>query len=369
VYPVQKRCVAFISSKGTGLKKHPSPRHKIDFFQAFPKVELHRHLEGSLRLSTLWEVAREHDMVIPTTGKLRSLVQVNEQEPYTFENFLSKFETLRLFYRTPEIIGRVTREAVSDAAQDNVRYMELRFTPVALSKAQGYSLTEVMDWVIEGANTAQLGNKITVRLIASVNRNESVTLAEKVAQQAVDRKEKGIVGLDLAGNEAQFSALPFSGIFREAQKAGLHVTAHAGEWGGPANVSDAILGLKAERIGHGVRVMEDASVVALALEHHPAFEVCVTSNYQSGVVPALSGHPLLRMLTAGLNVTLNTDDPSISQICLSDEYCVAVEELRMPLEVLRERVLAAAQAAFLPEEERQALVQSLEKELSGIVVE
>ena len=84
-------------------------------------------------------------MVIPTTGQLRSLVQVNEQEPYTFENFLSKFETLRLFYRTPEIIGRVTREAIADAALDNVRYFELRFTPVALSKAQGYSLTEVID--------------------------------------------------------------------------------------------------------------------------------------------------------------------------------------------------------------------------------
>ena len=349
------------------MKKHPSPQHRKDFFRAFPKVELHRHLEGSLRLSTLWEVAREHDMVIPTTGQLRSLVQVNEKEPYTFENFLSKFETLRLFYRTPEIIERVTREAVSDAALDNVRYLELRFTPVALSKAQGYSLTEVMDWVIDGAHAAQKEHNITARLIASVNRNESVTLAEQVAQLAVDRQKKGIVGLDLAGNEAYFSALPFTGVFREAQKAGLHVTVHAGEWGGPANVSDAILGLKAERIGHGVRVMEDAKVVALALEHQPAFEVCVTSNYQSGVVPALNEHPLMRMLTAGLNVTLNTDDPSISQICLGDEYSVAVEELGMPLEVLKERVLAAAQAAFLPEAERQALVQSLEKELSGIV--
>jgi adenosine deaminase len=159
--------------------------------------------------------------------------------------------------------------------------------------------------------------------------------------------------------------LPFAGVFREAKKAGLHVTAHAGEWGGPANVSDALLGLKAERIGHGVRVMEDAKVVALALEHLPAFEVCVTSNYQSGVVSALKEHPLMRMHTAGLNVTLNTDDPSISQICLGDEYSVAVEELGMPLDALKGRVLAAAQAAFLPDAERQALVTSLEKELSG----
>jgi adenosine deaminase len=253
-----------------------------------------------------------------------------------------------------------------DAALDNVRYMELRFTPAALSKAQGYSLTEVMDWVIEGAQAAQQGNNIQVRLIPSVNRHESVTLAEQVAQLAVDRQGKGIVALDLAGNEAMYSALPFTGVFREAKKAGLHVTAHAGEWGGPANVSDAILGLKAERIGHGVRVMEDAKVVALALEHNPAFEVCVTSNHQSGVVHSLKDHPLMRMRAAGLNVTLNTDDPSISQIDLGNEYGVAVDELGMPLEVLKERVLAAAHVVFLHGEERQALIQSLEKELSGI---
>jgi adenosine deaminase len=250
---------------------------------------------------------------------------------------------------------------------DNVRYFELRFTPTALSKAQGYPLTEVIDWVIEGANAAQQQHKIIVRLIASVNRHESVSLAEQVAQLAIDRREKGIVGLDLAGNEAHYSALPFASVFHEAQKAGLHITVHAGEWGGPSNVSDAILGLKAERIGHGVRIMEDTRVIALAIEHQPAFEVCVTSNYQSGVVAALSKHPLMSMLTAGLNVTMNTDDPSISQICLGDEYGLAVEELGMSLDVLKERVLCAARAAFLPEEERQALVQSLEKEMSGII--
>jgi adenosine deaminase len=348
------------------LTQHPASRRSIEFYRAFPKVELHRHLEGSLRLNTLWEVAREHDMVIPSTGRLRSLVQVTEKEPYTFENFLSKFETLRMFYRTPEIIGRVTREAIADAANDQVRYMELRFTPAALSKAQGYSLTEVMDWVIEGVEAAQQENTIQVRLIASVNRNESISLAEQVAQLAVDRRDRGIVGLDLAGNEAHFSALPFSRVFREAQQAGLHITAHAGEWGGPANVSDAILGLAAERIGHGVRVMEDAKVVALALEHNPTFEVCVTSNYQSGVVPVLSEHPLMRMLAAGLEVTLNTDDPSISQICLSDEYCLAVEDLNLPLEMLKARVLTAARATFLEEDHRQALIQSLTRELSAI---
>ena len=124
-------------------------------FQALPKVELHRHLEGSLRLSTLIEVARSHGLSVTDTGQLRSLVKINADEPFTYENFLSKFKTLRLFYRTPEIIGRIAREAILDAAADNILYIELRFTPVALSEAQGFSLAEVLDWVIDGTAQAK----------------------------------------------------------------------------------------------------------------------------------------------------------------------------------------------------------------------
>ena len=111
-------------------------RRPIEFYTAFPKVELHRHLEGSIRLSTLTEIGRSHGFNLMATEHLRPLVQVSEDEPYTFENFLSKFATLRLFYRSPEVIGQITREAIEDAAIDNVRYMELRFTPVALSRAE-----------------------------------------------------------------------------------------------------------------------------------------------------------------------------------------------------------------------------------------
>lgn len=330
-------------------------------------MELHRHLEGSLRLATLVEVARSHGLSIINTGQLRGLVQVNEAEPYTYSNFLSKFETLRLFYRSPEIIGRLAREAIADAAADNVRYMELRFTPVALSKSQDFSLAEVMDWVIEGTQQACQENDIVVRLIASLNRHEAVELGERVIQLAVDRMSQGIVGLDLAGNETNYSALPFTGIFAEAKKAGLRLTIHAGEWSGAGNVAEAIVNLKADRIGHGVRVMEDPMAVSLANDVNIPFEVCITSNYQSGVVPALKVHPLAQMLTAGLNVTVNTDDPSISQITLSNEYRLACEELGFSLSVLKERVLSAARAAFLTVEERQALEQKLNAEFERYI--
>jgi adenosine deaminase len=169
------------------------------------------------------------------------------------------------------------------------------------------------------------------------------------------------VGLDLTGNEAKFSALPFAGIFREAKQAGLRITVHAAEWGGAANVTEAILQLGADRIGHGVRIFEDYNAVELARERQTAFEVCITSNYQSGVVPGLSMHPLPRMIAAGLNVTVNTDDPSVSQIRLTDEYRLACEDLKLPLDLLKERVIAAAEAAFLPLAERRTLVDQLRR--------
>ncbi|HET7144234.1 MAG TPA: hypothetical protein VFI68_09465, partial [Anaerolineales bacterium] len=255
----------------------------LNQYFSVPKVELHRHLEGSLRLTTMLDIARQHGVTVPdSTFNLSGLVQVQDRDPMTFTNFLDKFKTLRLFYKSPDVIHRVTREAVEDAAKDNVRYLELRFTPVALSRAEGFPLHDVMDWVTTSANEAAKKNKIKVGLIASVNRHESPELAEQVAWLAADHIQDGLVGMDLAGNEAEFKADPFYGIFKEAKQAGLHLTIHAGEWGPAANVREAIENLGAERIGHGVRVMEDESVTALAREHGAVFEVCVTSNFQSG---------------------------------------------------------------------------------------
>jgi adenosine deaminase len=268
-----------------------------------------------------------------------------------------------LFYRSPDAIDRITREAVEDAAKDNVKYMELRFTPVALSRAERFPLHDVVDWVIGSAKEAAKKYGMTVRLIASVNRHESTDLAEQVAWLAVERIKDGVVGLDLAGNEAEFPYQPFYGIFKEAKQAGLHLTIHAGEWGAAQHVRDAIEEFGAERIGHGVRVVEDRQTVALAHEHGTTFEVCVTSNYQSGVIQSLETHPLMSMLESGLNVTINTDDPSISRITLSHEYYTVCEDLHMPQDILRQRIVAAAQACFLPDGEKEKLVKQLNKDL------
>ncbi|MBM3145468.1 MAG: adenosine deaminase [Chloroflexi bacterium] len=337
--------------------------HPLTYYQALPKVELHRHLEGSVRVETLAEIGQDHG--IHNTGPLvlGPMVQIGDDEPHTFENFLSKFAPLRLFYRSPEVIGRITREAIEDAARDNIRYLELRFSPVALSKAERFPLAQVIDWVIEGARLGEETYGVTTRLIASVNRHESTDLAEQVAWLAMDRKRKGIIGLDLAGNEAEYPARPFVGIFHEAQQEGLQITIHAGEWGGADNVVEAIEVFGAKRIGHGVRVMEDEAAITLARTTGTIFEVCLTSNYQSGVVPQRKRHPIVPMLDAGLNITLNTDDPSISKITLSEEYRQACEAQGLSLASLRERIIATAQATFLPEGEKKKLIAHLNQEL------
>ncbi|HEY9077587.1 MAG TPA: adenosine deaminase [Anaerolineaceae bacterium] len=338
----------------------------VEPYRFFPKVDLHRHLEGSLRLETLQEIALQYPALLPPPHSLPAMVQINRDEAFSDKTFLSKFLTLRLFYQSPEIIQRVTREAIQDAAIDGIIYLELRFTPAALARARGFAIPEVSRWVAEAAQQASLETQLPVRLIASINRHESLAIASAVVQSAVDLIKMGIVGLDLAGNEAEFSALPFEGLFTEARQAGLMITAHGGEWGGSQNVKDAILALGAARVGHGVRVLEDPMTVALARERGAVFEVCITSNLQSGVVANLSSHPIAQMIESGLAVTLCTDDPGISQITLSDDYYVACDLLGMSKEGLKDRVRVAARGAFLPPTERDILSQHINQLLEKV---
>lgn len=347
----------------TAVKSHPPADRANTWFHALPKVELHRHLEGSLRLDTMLALARDLDLDLPwqQPETFRRLVQVTAPDAFTFENFLSKFSVLRLFYRSAEIIERIVHEAIQDAAADNILYLELRFTPVALTRNNGLSLGEAIDLVIAASADAATRYGIMAGLIVSVNRHESLELAEEVIQLAVDRNTHGILGLDLAGAEATHPGSEFAPLFRQARQAGLHTTIHAGEWGGPEIVRLAIEQLGAERIGHGVRVLEDASVTALARQHNIPFEVCPTSNWHSGVVKELAEHPLPAMRTAGLPLTLNTDDPGISNISLSDEYELAFNQFGFSRAHLQALILNAASCSFLPDNEKTALRTRLER--------
>lgn len=326
---------------------------------AMPKIDLHRHLEGSLRLETLSEMARTHGINVgnlPTknTDMLRPHVQIID-DPQDHEVFLAKFGVLRHFYHSPEAVARLTYEAIVDAAADNVRYLELRFSPQALSRVQGFCLAEVTDWVIEATQQARRVCQIDVGLIVTLLRHESLDLAEQVARVAFDRAEKGIVGLDLAGDEVKFSAFPFRDLFQEAARRGLGVTIHAGEWTNAASVRVAVEELGAVRIGHGVRVIDDPEVMELVRQEAVALELCLTSNVQTGAVPYMASHPARQLLHQGVAVTLNTDDPCVSNCTLTDEYVAAVQQLGFDSSDLEQVSRHAARAAFLPMAQRLAL--------------
>ncbi len=327
--------------------------------QQMPKVDLHRHLE--LRLQTLAEIAIEHGIDLPAYSieELRPYVQVlpGEQDFYVF---LNKFRLLRKFYRSQEAVERIAYEAVADAAADNVRYLELRFNPVALSRAQNFGFDEVTEWVSGAIARAQRDYPIMVRLILQIGRDEELSTAAEIIDVARAYRDHGVVGFDLAGDEVNYPPHRFGELFSRAREDGLGITVHAGEAGSAQNVRAAVELLKAQRIGHGVRVVEDSTVVHFVRKLDVAFEVCPTSNLQTGVVRSLTHHPLLDMLALNLQVTINTDDPSVSDTTLTDEYMVATVAVGIGIEQIVKTNLTAINAAFLSDEEKRRLREQFE---------
>lgn len=322
-----------------------------------PKIELHRHLEGSVRLETLVDVAADYGIDLPAyeASKLQPYVQMMPDDPANNQTFLSKFSVLRKFFVSEAVIRRVAREAVEDAAADNVRYMELRFTPYAQAKLKKFSLSAVIDWVSDEVRQAAAAHNIKVNLIIAINRHEPVAIGEAMIDAALAFQHRGVVGVDLCGNEVSHPAAPFGHIFKQAMEAGLGLTLHAGEWMGPDNVVGAIKNHHATRIGHGVRIVEDSIALQNARQAGVCFEVCPTSNLQSGVVGSVANHPLTDLYFLNTNLTLNTDDPAISGITLTDEYALAVEGLGLPMAFVVDCLFNAVNAAFLPDDEKAAL--------------
>lgn len=330
----------------------------LNVVRALPKIELHRHLEGSVRLETLVDIAHAAGIEMPEydVETLRPFVQMMPGETRDHIHFLSKFHTLRQFFRSPEIIKRVAREVVLDCAADNIRYLELRFTPRALSSVMGCSYDEVIHWVCETASETAVAHNMQVRFILSMNRHESLEIGEQVLQAALDHRDLGIVALDLAGNEDGHPPAPFRGIFERARGEGFGVTAHAGEWDGTQSIRDAVEYLGAQRIGHGVRAFEDEKMIEWLVEQKTVLEICPTSNVHSGVVSDWAAHPLRKLFSNRVLTTINTDDPLVSNITLSDEILRAMQYMGMSLTDIKTQIRTAAASAFLPDAERMALV-------------
>ncbi len=337
-----------------------------EWARSLPKVDLHRHLEGSLRLDTLAEIALEHGIDLPSYDieQLRPYVQVTDDPP-DFHRFLEKFRLLRRFYTSKEAVQRVTREAILDAADDNIRYLELRFNPVALSRVQNFPLDDVVNWVEEAVAMVQEETETRTCLILQIGRDEPLTVAQEIIDIAIAHQGPLVRGIDLAGDEVHYPAHLFSKPFDKARAEGLHITVHAGEAVGAESVRSAVDYLGAQRIGHGIRAVENSDIVRMLYEKKIALEVCPTSNLQTGAVRGLVQHPLIDLFNLRLRVTINTDDPSVSDTTLSDEYVVAISAIGLKPRFIYRALRNALEAAFVPEEERQDLIDRFCKWLAG----
>jgi adenosine deaminase len=277
-------------------------------FKALPKIDLHRHLEGSVRFDTFAELARDVGIALPER-ELRRRTSMKGEKP-GFLRFLSKFELYRGLYPSRDWIERIAFEAAEDAKNDGVIHLELRFSPTHFSRRMKAKGEDVAGWVARGARRAGLD----LRFIATFGRDFGVQGNEPTTRAVWGTDV--FSGLDLAGNEA-VSALPFAPLFKKLK---LPATIHAGEAGGAENVREAIETFGARRIGHGLRVLEDPRVLDLARRRKVHFEVCLTSEIQTGAARTWKGHPAWRMAQQDLRMSLNTDDPSICGVSLSGEY-------------------------------------------------
>ena len=322
----------------------------LDGLRQLPKVELHRHLECSLRLSTLKELAREAGVEIPPSeAAIRREWLVTE--PMTdLEAVLRKFLATQSVLSSEEILTRITYEAIEDAYRENIRILELRYAPTYIQLGHEYlSFEQIQRAIVKGVKLAEK-LPIAVGLIMLIQRTRPTHEAERVVDFAIDHKDE-ILALDLADNEVGFDPAPFAKHFQRGKKAGLHITIHSGEADVPGSaerVRDAIELLGAERIGHGVQIYKSPEMIAFVKSQRVPLELCPTSNWLTNAVPSIAAHPLKSLREQGVLVTLNSDDPGIFAIDLTNEYSIAHNELGMSQAELESIADVAAAASFIP---------------------
>ena len=323
-----------------------SPRALRDLLHAMPKAELHLHLDGSLRVATALEIARTRGIDAPRTFAGMRSVLVGPEQSEDQAALLAAFDLPIELMQDVEALEWTTADLVQDKAADNVRYAEIRWAPL-LHTERGLTARQVVEAVARGAARGAAGRDITVRLIATLMRSHApkrnLAFVRDMASHGIP---DGLVAVDLAGQEARFPDPELHrGAVELARAIGLHVTLHAGEWGGAAQVRRS-LALNPERIAHGPLAIDDPALVAELIARGTWLDLCPTSNVQASIVPTVEAHPLRRLLHAGVRVTLNTDDLTVSDITLTEEYTRAVERIGLTLPELWAMDLAALDAAF-----------------------
>jgi adenosine deaminase len=338
-----------------------SPLTRDDIL-AWPKAELHCHLDGSLRLATMLELAQEQGKVplLPAdneAGLAAILREIDDAE--TLEEYLAWFGYSIPLMQTAEALRRVAYELAEDAAAENVRYLEVRYGPI-LHTEEGLTLDQVNNAVLRGLREAEeaFGIRTGVIVCGLRDRFESASLAQ--AELAARFLGRGVVGFDLAGGEAGNPSELHGAAFYHARKHLLNITVHAGESFGPASIRQALFKCGAHRIGHGVTLRQDPDLLRYIVDRQIPLEMCPTSNVQTRVVTSYQTHPIREYVAAGVAVTVSTDNRLFSHTTMTDELWLVHHECGIPEAHIREIALNGFRHAFLPLATKRALLEEAE---------
>jgi len=322
---------------------------------SIPFIDLHRHLDGAVRLETILDLAQQHGLDLPAVDAegLRPFVQVTEPQPGVMA-FLEKFHWMIHVLVDYEACRRVAYENVEDAHKEGLDYVELRFSPWFMAEGHGLAPAGVVEAVCDGVESGRRDFDQPVNLIGILSRTYGPQVCKQELEALLSQRER-ITALDLAGDEANVPAALFVDHFRRARAAGWQVTVHAGESAGPESIWTAIRDLGARRIGHGVAAIHDERLMEYLRKRRIGGEGNLTSNVQTTTTVDYASHPAKTFLEKGILYTLNTDDPGISGIDLAYEYNVAAPAAGFTPEQMRTLQANALEAAFLPEDQKQAL--------------
>lgn len=321
-----------------------------------PLVDLHRHLDGNVRLGTILDLAKQHGLPLPADDLegLRPFAQMTRH----FDDLVAafgKFVLNQSIFFDYDAVRRVVLENVEDAVREGIDYIELRYSPVFIAEKHNLDPQSVASVVSEVWEEVRGRQPVQVNLIVILSRHYGPEVVRAELQAALANRQRGVVALDIAGIETNAPGSLFVEHCRIAREAGLHLTVHAGEWSGPQSVRQAVEELHAERIGHAVGARDDPAVMDLIAERGVAIECCPTSAVQFSMVPTYQTHPLKEWLRRRLLVTIATDDPGISAIDLPHEYRVLDEEFGLSPEEVRGLQANGLNAAFLSSAEKEDL--------------
>jgi adenosine deaminase/aminodeoxyfutalosine deaminase len=328
------------------------------FIHRLPKVELHLHLEGSVRPETLLELSRAKGRLRKETEDWISQRTRRGFRYSSFKEFLKAFKLVALLLETPSDYALITSRLMEWLAGQNVKYAEIILSGgVLLWKKQ--SVPAVFEAAAQSA--WETGSRLGVRVnwIFDAVRQFGTDHARAVLQWAARFRSAGVVALGLGGDEKGGPADHFIAVCREARELGLHVTAHAGETAGPESICKSVELLGAERIGHGLAAAQDEAVMGLLRDRRIPLEVCPTSNVCTGLLARLEDHPLPRFLQSGLVITLNSDDPAMFGTSLEGEFIRAARAFRLGEADILQLSENGIRSAFLPESERENLLAEL----------